>query len=128
MKFCPYCGASLVGGAASFCGECGMQIPPKGSDTDPKIPQKPRPCHKQKNGPVPAAKRKQPPKPIPKAPSKRKVNPMDINYDGYYKDVQPIDAGQQGKRMDPDMTKKIALLLAGAVLVIILAAVLMTAL
>lgn len=53
---------------------------------------------------------------------------MDINYDGYYKDVQPIDAGQQGKRMDPDMTKKIALLLVGAVLVIILAAVLMTAL
>ena len=27
MKYCPYCGASLVGGAASFCAECGKKIP-----------------------------------------------------------------------------------------------------
>ena len=76
MKFCPYCGASLVGGAVSFCGECGRQLPPKVSDTDPKIPQKPSPVHKQKNGPVPAAKRKRPPKPIPKASPKQKTNQM----------------------------------------------------
>ena len=28
MKYCPYCGASLVGGAASFCAECGKRSPP----------------------------------------------------------------------------------------------------
>ena len=27
MKYCPYCGASLVGGAASFCAECGKKDP-----------------------------------------------------------------------------------------------------
>ena len=50
---------------------------------------------------------------------------MDINYDGYYDDVQPTDAGQQSDRMDPEMIKQVALLLCGAVLIIILAASLM---
>ena len=27
MKYCPYCGASLVGGATSCCAECGKTIP-----------------------------------------------------------------------------------------------------
>ena len=39
MKYCPYCGASLVGGAASFCAECGKKIP-----AQTEVPQsKPKP-------------------------------------------------------------------------------------
>ena len=26
MKYCPYCGAELVSGAASFCSECGKNL------------------------------------------------------------------------------------------------------
>ena len=39
---------------------------------------------------------------------------MDINYDGYYNDVKPIDAGQQRDRLDPELIKKVILLVAGA--------------
>ena len=53
---------------------------------------------------------------------------MDVNYDGYYDDVQPIDAGQLGERMDPELIKRIILLVVGALGVIILATVLMSVL
>lgn len=46
---------------------------------------------------------------------------MDINYDGYYNDVKPIDAGQQRDRLDPELIKKVILLVAGALGVILLA-------
>lgn len=29
MKYCPYCGTALVGGAVSFCMECGKKLPIK---------------------------------------------------------------------------------------------------
>lgn len=29
MKYCPYCGAALLGSAVSFCAECGKSIPKK---------------------------------------------------------------------------------------------------
>ena len=51
---------------------------------------------------------------------------MDVNYDGYYNDVKPIDAGHHGDRMDPELIKKIILLVVGALGVILLAIVLMT--
>ena len=53
-----------------------------------------------------------------KHPPKRKKNPMDINYDN---DVKPIDAGQQRDRLDPELIKKVILLVAGALGVILLA-------
>ncbi|WP_308856726.1 zinc ribbon domain-containing protein [uncultured Oscillibacter sp.] len=121
MKYCPYCGASIAGGAASFCSECGKKIPAKPemnarmSTMQKPLRRRPKPPHRKthtKSGPRPH-------------PSNRKQDPMDINYDGYYDDVQPIDAGQQSDRMDTEMIKQVALLLCGAVLVIILAASLM---
>ena len=96
MKYCPYCGASLVGGAASFCAECGKKIP---AQTDPPT----GPAH----------------------PAKRKRNPMDINYDGYYDDVKPVDAGEQEEGVDPEMIKKVAILLAGVFAVILASVALM---
>ena len=95
MKFCPYCGASLVGGAASFCAECGKQIPVHGAKSTSMPPLR-------KHRSIGAEKR-QGSHPASKHPPKQKKNPMDINYDGYYNDVKPIDAGQQRDRLDPEL-------------------------
>ena len=38
---------------------------------------------------------------------------MDIKYDCYYDDVKPVDAGEQEEGVDPEMVKKVAILLAG---------------
>lgn len=51
---------------------------------------------------------------------------MDVNYDGYYDDIQPIDAGVRGEGMDPGLAKRIALLIIGAVGIIALAVIMMT--
>lgn len=118
MKFCPYCGASIVGGAASFCAECGKRIPAHG----PKPTSVPPPRERRST----AMEKRRNSRPEPQHPSKRKKNPMDVNYDGYYNDVKPIDAGHHGDRMDPELIKKIILLVVGALGVILLAIVLMT--
>ena len=122
MKYCPYCGASLVGGAASFCAECGKKIP---AQTD--VPQsKPKPKGKTsvRERPAPKQKRRSPPT-GPAHPAKRKRNPMDINYDGYYDEVKPVDAGEQEEGVDPEMVKKVAILLAGVFAVILASVALM---
>ena len=125
MKFCPYCGASLLGGAASFCPECGRQVPQQEPDraARPQPDKKKRPADRP-----PIMRRGKRPRQELQRPPRRKKNPMDINYDGYYDDVEPIDAGQQGERMDPEMLKKTALMLVGALGVILLAIVFMTVL
>ncbi len=50
---------------------------------------------------------------------------MDIGYDGYYDDVQPVDAGARGEGMDPELMKRVGLVILGAVGVIGLAVILM---
>jgi len=110
MKFCPYGGVSLPGNPVSFCHECGKQLPTK--KTNGMRQQKKRPQH-------------QSPKQTAQHRSKP-VNPMDVNYDGYYDDIQPIDAGVRGEGMDPGLAKRIALLIIGAVGIIALAVIMMT--
>ena len=107
MKFCPYCGASLPGSAASFCSECGKELPQR-KQTVSKKPRKP--MHKA------------PPHQAPRQPPK---NSITANYDGYYNEVQPVDAGIRGEGMDPELVKRIVLVILGTVAVIALAAVLM---
>ena len=51
---------------------------------------------------------------------------MDVNYDGYYDDVKPVDAGEQEERLAPELVKRIAILLAGVLVVILASVVLMT--
>ena len=114
MKFCPYCGASLVGGAVSFCAECGRELPEKSPVTGEERPAR---SHK--------ARRRNAVKSSRKPPAPPKPNPMDEHYDGYYDDVPPIDAGEVGERMDPALAKQIALLILGAVGVIGLSVALM---
>ena len=53
---------------------------------------------------------------------------MDVNYDGYYDDIKPVDAGEQEERMDPELVKKVAILLAGAFVAILASVLLMTSL
>lgn len=69
MKFCPYCGAPLSGGAASFCPECGKSL---------RI-EKAAGTRRRKKRP-PQQKSRQAPH-----HRSRPINPMDVNYDGYYK-------------------------------------------
>jgi len=86
MKFCPYCGAPLSGGAASFCPECGKSL---------RI-EKAAGTRRRKKRP-PQQKSRQAPH-----HRSRPINPMDVNYDGYYDDIQPIDSGARCEGMDPD--------------------------
>lgn len=110
MKFCPYCGVSLPGGAASFCPECGKSLPIK-------------------KAAVPQQQKKRPPqqslKQTPQRRPKPKPNPMDVNYDGYYDDIQPVDSDVHGEGMDPELLKRIGLVILGAVGAIILSVILM---
>lgn len=120
MNFCPQCGASLPGGAVSFCPQCGEALPQDGAvkSTPKKSPSKKKPAAR---GPrrKPVGHR-----------SAQKVrpaqNPMDENYDGYYDDVPPIDTGWDSGGMDPDLIKRVVILVLGAVCLIGLAIVLMT--
>lgn len=107
MKYCPYCGVSLSGGAASFCPECGKALQGRAEDV-------------RWRGPV-SRQRAQAGRQAPRRPRK----PADENYDGYYNDVKPIDADRAGKQSDPDLVKRIACVVAGAVGVIALAVILM---
>ena len=50
---------------------------------------------------------------------------MDVNYDGYYDDIKPVDAGVRGEGVDPELVKRIALIILGAIVVITLSIILM---
>lgn len=126
MKFCPYCGAPLVGSAVSFCTECGNPLPGQ-KDTGR---QARRPGRKPAEKRVRPRRKKAQEKPTPHSqpaqqPSAGQRRKKDESYDGYYDDVRPVDAGQEKERMDPQLVKRIVLLVSGAVALIILSAVLM---
>ena len=99
MKYCPFCGAELLPGALSFCPECGEALPaPHVSVQGSAAPtQKERRKRNQKSPAVPE---------------------VDPNYDGYYDDVQPIDADREREGMDTRLIGKVALVCLGVALVI----------
>ena len=86
MKFCPYCGASLPGSAASFCPECGKSLPAG----------RPVGVRRQKKRP-PQGK-------SPKAPQRRPrpIDPMDVSgVDLYsYAEFDAIDRDDRYRMMD----------------------------
>ena len=118
MKYCPYCGASLPGSAASFCPSCGK----------PQRKRKPaQPRHTKKQ--TKHAPSQKPPRPKTEPPAQRADTPRrstDDGYDGYYDDVLPIDSGEQPDQMDPELVKQIILLVAGAAAIIVLVIILMS--
>lgn len=99
MKYCPYCGAELLPGALSFCPECGEALPtPKTDDQEPAAStQEKRRKRSQKSQTAPE---------------------IDSNYDGYYDDVEPIDADREREGMDTRLMGKVALVCLGVALVI----------
>ena len=126
MKFCPYCGAPLVGSAVSFCAECGKPLPGQ-KDTGRQARRHGRKAAGKRGRPRRKKAQEKPtrrsqPAQQPPAGQRRK---KDESYDGYYDDVRPVDAGQEKERMDPQLVKRIVLLVSGAVALIILSAVLM---
>lgn len=110
MKYCPYCGVSLSGGAASFCPECGKALCGRAEDVRRRSPSSERRAQVKRQAP------------------RRPKRPTDESYDGYYNDVKPIDADRIGKQSDPDLVKRVACVVAGAVGVITLAVILMVVL
>lgn len=142
MKYCPFCGADLLSPEVSFCAECGKQLPagnaPKAEPGDrPKTVENPQ-NSKKKAAPVRPKRepRKKARPSIEGAPTEKLSSrsggepPLDPHpeddYDGYYDDVEPMDAGDARPSLDREMIKKISFLLFGALLVIGLCVILMT--
>lgn len=144
MKYCPFCGAPLIGGAL-FCSECGSSLQnlpaigtsdkiPVGTDPLPppttstqsqnatKLKAKPKTSKLRQSQPLKKKKASPPPQsdpPVTDSPS------TDDGYDGYYDDVKPLDNGHDRERMDPELVKRICMVAGGAVLVIIFSVVMM---
>lgn len=99
MKYCPFCGAELLPGALSFCPECGEALPaPRASvqgSAAPKQEKRRKRSHKS-----------------------QAVPEIDCNYDGYYDDVEPLDADREREGMDTCLMGKVALVCLGVALVI----------
>lgn len=114
MKYCPYCGAEILSGAFSFCPSCGESLPVLEQPAVEKSLEKPLPRRgkAKKEG---TRKRERPPKePKQSAPPGK----VDLDYDGYYEDVQPIDADRQREGVDTRLILRVVLLVAGVALVI----------
>lgn len=129
MKFCPFCGAAFIGGAVSFCSECGKSVAPS-MRTRPDKQARQAPKTQSKKRPVRRSPPPVRPKPekrcSPEAERKPRRNPMDENYDGYYDDVPTGDNGQATERFEPELVKRIALVAGGAIIVVILCVVVMS--
>lgn len=99
MKYCPFCGAELLPGALSFCPECGEALPAYQTNF-----QEPAASTQEKR-----RKRSRKAQPAPE---------IDSNYDGYYDDVEPLDADREREGMDTRLMGKVALVCLGVALVI----------
>ena len=127
MKYCPYCGATLVDSAAPFCAECGKALPsPESPEPAQDIPLRPAKIRR----PVPpkrkSVSREQPPSSIHSGNMlEQSSNHNDAGYDGYYNDVEPLDNAHTRDKMNPELLKRIIFVAAGALLIVILSVVLM---
>lgn len=115
MKYCPYCGAEIQSGAFSFCPECGNPLSGSEENQTPvetkQEKKKRKHPHSRKPKREKSADRNQP---------KKSFNPLTeiSDYDGYYDDVTPIDADRQREGVDTRLILRMALLVAGVILVI----------
>lgn len=127
MKFCPYGGAPSPGGAASFCSECGKSLAQnrRGTERLQRRPEKKQPLKPDMLTKKPPSKSQPHPRSNPNPRPKPKPNPQDVNYDGYYDDIQPVDGGDIRDRFDPEVLKRVAIIVAGALLLIIFSVVIM---
>ena len=98
MKYCPYCGASLPDGAVSFCMECGGQLP--GTPEPPAVPRETPEA-------IPFSE------PGDEVPDETQSDQDAGDYDGYYEDVLPPDTDRLREGINPEMIKRILLVLVG---------------
>lgn len=128
MKYCPYCGAALLGSAISFCAACGKALPeadvwaqPEGLSTssDQKIRRGFFMSNQKKAQKKPPKKKtKQFRSKNPYPPEEPVVDPADDGYDGYYDDVLPTDKGYEREGLDPELIKRIVMVGVGALLIV----------
>lgn len=114
MKYCPYCGAEILSGAFSFCPSCGEALPELAHSVAENSSEKPT-LRKEKPKKERPRKRERPPR-KPRQPTPPEVE--DSDHDGYYEDVQPIDADRQREGVDTRLILRVILLVAGVALVI----------
>lgn len=113
MRYCPYCGASILDDAA-FCMECGATIPVSGVPKEEPKQRAPQ-----------TKKKKHKPKPIKRRPDAPPPDPQDEGYDGYYDDTPTLDDGAFKEKLDKGLIKQIILVGASAVVIVALAIMLM---
>lgn len=97
MRYCPYCGASILDDAA-FCMECGASIPVSGIPKDGPKQRAPQTKKKAKK-----------PKPIPRQQDVAPPDLPDAGYDGYYDDTPTLDEGAFKEKLDKGLIKQIIL-------------------
>lgn len=111
MKYCPYCGAGLLEGAVSFCAECGKEIPrgkPKNESASKNTQRGEKKTSKTSEQSFTSD-----------------TEIMDDGYDGYYDSILPVDEGLLHESFDKVLAKKITVILAALVVVIIAYVILM---
>ena len=113
MRYCPYCGASILDDAA-FCMECGATIPVSGILKEEPKRRAPQTKHKKRK-----------PKPEKRQQAAPPPDPQDEGYDGYYDDTPTLDDGAFKEKLDKGLIKQIIIVGAAAIVVVILAIVLM---
>lgn len=131
-KVCPHCGAKLLRGAV-FCGACGLSVIAEEKTTEEPMQsdKKPAPTEELNSKPAedltPTVATDEATQSDPKPKPKRKKK-MD-NYDGYYDDVKPVDAGEfETGKMDREQIKRVAIIIGATLGVIGVAAVMLVVL
>lgn len=123
MKYCPYCGASVVDDTVSFCSECGKSLSLAAKQPEEKEQSKStkKPTKKKGSGTAPHLKKKKPKNSNPDPPesSEEEIKAED-GYDGYYDDIVPTDTGKPREGVDWVLMKKIGLIGAAVVVIICL--------
>lgn len=117
MKYCPYCGASVLDDTVSFCSECGKNLNFSAEQQEKK--QKPKGSKKTSPKSSIHLKKKKPTKQELSEPETEKPK-ADDGYDGYYDDIVPTDTGKLREGVDWILMKKIGLVATGMVIIICL--------
>ena len=110
MKYCPYCGADLLGGTVSFCSECGKSI--KCRKTKAKSEKKPPAERKKKT-------KTKVPKDITEESEPVETSEVaDDGYDGYYDDILPTDDSVERQGLDKQTVKNLIIIIVGVIVAI----------
>lgn len=101
MKYCPYCGADLIDSTIFFCPECGKPLK-KSKD---KLKSSKNENFKKKQAKKQIISREH------AAFDETQAENVDTSYDGYYDDINPIDASTERQGLDKGMIKNIIIII-----------------